>query len=342
MILSACHPSSKDDPEAMADEAIWDHQFQMEDLSFRGISVVSETTAWVSGNFGSVFLTTDGGIQWTQCTLEGYEDLDFRDIEALGPDTVLVMSAGSPGVILRTTNRGRHWQEVYYDAHPEIFMNSLSFFNSRHGLVVGDPMNGRIFLLETWDGGLTWTELSDQQRPVPEEGEYLFAASGNCLVTWGSSSAAFATGGRRARVWRTDDAGLHWQPIETPMKSGMATFGIYAIYRSDSGCFCVGGDYTDPENRSGTFCYASDGCSDWHISEDQPFGFRSCIKMMRVKKNKILVATGMNGTDISINQGLSWHCIDTLGFHTLDVDPSGRILFAAGSGGRISKLVFNK
>lgn len=340
LLLVSCNPRTGKRPGNYGGNAVWEHQFRQQDLSFRGISVVSESTVWVSGNHGSVVVTRDGGSHWEWNSLPGYEELDFRDIETFGPDSVLVMSAGSPGVILRTSNGGKSWDQVFYDDRADIFMNSMAFFNRDHGLVVGDPLDGRIFLMETRDGGDTWTILPDQQRPIPEEGEYLFAASGNCLDTWGSSSAAFVTGGTRARVWRTEDAGIHWQPIETPMKSGMPTFGIYAILRKGSYCFCVGGDYTDPDNRTGTFCSASSRCDYFTLTEIQPFGFRSCIKVMQVRNRDILVVTGMTGTDISSNGGVSWQAIDTLGFHTMDVEPGGRILFAAGSGGRISKLTF--
>jgi len=340
VLMVSCTPRTGKKSGTIPENAVWEHQFREQDLSFRGISAVSETTVWVSGNHGSVLVTLDGGAHWERNSLPGYEELDFRDIEAFGPDTVLVMSAGTPGVILKTTNGGKSWYQVFYDDHPGMFMNSMSFFDRNHGLVVGDPMNGRIFLMETYNGGDTWTVLPDPQRPIPEEGEYLFAASGNCLVTWEKSSAAFVTGGTRARVWMTEDAGMHWQPVETPMRSGMPTFGIYAIHRTGSHCYCVGGDYTDPENRQGTYCAASSHCNNWTLPDIQPYGFRSCIKMMKVHDQDVLVTTGMNGTDISTNGGMSWHVIDTLGFHTMDVEPSGRILFAAGSDGRISKLTF--
>ena len=340
ILAAACNPSAENQQDTLMKKATWQHQSMTKELSFRGISVASERVAWVSGNHGTIMVTSDGGTQWQQIHMPGYEQMDFRDIEVLGPDTVLVMSAGSPGVILKTKDGGVHWHEVYFDERPEIFMNSMAFFNHEHGMVVGDPLNGRIFLMQTHDGGETWTPLPDRHRPIPEEGEYLFAASGNCLITWGTSSAAFVTGGSRARVWRTEDAGLHWQPIETPMKSGMPTFGMYAICRTESGCYCVGGDYTDPDNRDRTFSVAPVQCNEWQLPDLPPGGFRSCIKAMWINDQEILIATGMNGTDASSNGGRSWHAIDTLGFHTMDVDPSGSVLFAAGSEGRISKLRF--
>ena len=48
--------------------------------SIRGISVISDSVAWVSGSNGTIGLTTDGGKRWKWTKPKGYEKLDFRDI----------------------------------------------------------------------------------------------------------------------------------------------------------------------------------------------------------------------------------------------------------------------
>lgn len=50
--------------------------------SIRGLSVVSNSVAWVSGSNGYTALTNDAGKTWKWKQLSGYENLDFRDIEA--------------------------------------------------------------------------------------------------------------------------------------------------------------------------------------------------------------------------------------------------------------------
>ena len=44
-------------------------------------------------------------------------------------------------------------------------------------------LQGKLFILRTFDAGVTWIELSEAERPQVLEGQGGFAASGTCLVT---------------------------------------------------------------------------------------------------------------------------------------------------------------
>ncbi len=44
-------------------------------------------------------------------------------------------------------------------------------------------LQGKLLILRTFDGGATWSELPEEQRPQVLEGQGGFAASGTCLVT---------------------------------------------------------------------------------------------------------------------------------------------------------------
>ncbi|MGF1924416.1 MAG: WD40/YVTN/BNR-like repeat-containing protein, partial [Bacteroidia bacterium] len=81
--------------------------------SMRGIAVVSDQVAWVSGSNGHVGKTIDGGLTWTWTQPKGYEKLDFRDIEAFDDQNAIVVNAGSPAYILVTRDGGQSWKETY-------------------------------------------------------------------------------------------------------------------------------------------------------------------------------------------------------------------------------------
>src|SRR5690554_3311653 len=76
--------------------------------SIRGLSVVDEQVAWVSGSNGWVARTDDRGKTWQWMQVPGFEEVDFRDVEAFSAEEAVLLSAGSPLLILRTGMGGRH------------------------------------------------------------------------------------------------------------------------------------------------------------------------------------------------------------------------------------------
>ena len=128
--------------------------------SIRGLSVVSDSVAWVSGSNGLIGKTTDGGKQWKWQKPAGFENSDFRDIEAFDEQRAVVMSSGSPAVVLRTADGGKNWSTSYKNADTAVFLDGMAFWSESRGLIFGDPIKNKMQLLETADGGITWKEVS--------------------------------------------------------------------------------------------------------------------------------------------------------------------------------------
>src|SRR4051812_11392456 len=62
----------------------------------RGISAVSEQTAWASGASGTILRSVDGGRSWQSKSIPGTALLDFRDIDAVSERVAYALSIG-PG-----------------------------------------------------------------------------------------------------------------------------------------------------------------------------------------------------------------------------------------------------
>src|SRR3974377_1521615 len=77
----------------------------------RGGGGFADKGVWGSGQKGTFLRTTDGGAMWRAGVVPGAEALDFRDVQAFGPASALLMSSG-PGRdsrVHRTTAEGGHW-----------------------------------------------------------------------------------------------------------------------------------------------------------------------------------------------------------------------------------------
>jgi photosystem II stability/assembly factor-like uncharacterized protein len=155
--------------------------------NLRGVSTVSQKIAWASGTHGTYLRTTDGRI-WIPDRVPGADSLDFRGIVAFSADEAFLMSSG-PGDqsrIYHTVDAGRHWQLQFTNTNPKGFFDSIAFWDSTHGIVLGDPIpdeTGTLkFELLMTDDGQTWTPIPPAQLPLALEGEAAFAASNTSLA----------------------------------------------------------------------------------------------------------------------------------------------------------------
>ena len=164
--------------------------------SIRGLSVVNDSVAWASGSKGYVALTINGGKTWDWQQVKGFESSDFRDIEAFSDKQAIVMSSGTPALILKTVDGGLTWKEKFRKADIAYFLDAMDFQNPKHGFVLGDPIKGKFLLLETNDEGETWHQFKNLPNALP--GEAAFAASGTCLRVY--HKLAIVTGGTISRL----------------------------------------------------------------------------------------------------------------------------------------------
>lgn len=314
----------------------WDVFESGTSASFRGICAVSDQVAWVSGSQGTVLLTTDGGKTFKRLEVPESEELDFRDVYARDEKTAWLLSAGSGELsrIYKTVDGGQSWRMTFKNAHPEGFLNGLAFWDRDHGIAVGDPLEGRLFVLTTTDAGDSWQRVAIDQLPPVRQGEYGFAASGTNVVVAGQQHAWIGTGGAAARVFRTSDRGRSWEVSETPVTAGASSAGIFSLYfRDTQNGWAIGGDYQQPDKAGGNLARTYDGGSSWSLVEASPaLAYRSAIAGL---SSGAMVAAGPSGSELSQDGGDHWRTVGT-GFHTLSVAPRGWV-WAAGADGRIAR-----
>src|ERR1051326_8590633 len=160
----------------------------------RGVSAVDSKVVWASGAGGTFLATVDGGATWRAEKVPGAESLDFRGVYAIDKRTVFLLSSGTgdQSRIYKTTDGGSHWTLQFTNPDAKGFLDAIAFWDRAHGIVLGDPVEGRFAVWTTTDSGAHWQR---QQTPPAVAGEGAFAASNTCLFLLGKREAWFGTGG---------------------------------------------------------------------------------------------------------------------------------------------------
>lgn len=307
---------------------------------FRGLSVVNDSVIWISGSNGYVGKSIDGGTKFELKKIPGYDTLDFRDIEAFDDKTAIVMNAGSPAYFLKTVDGGITWKVVYKNADKKIFFDGMDFWNAKKGLAFSDPINGKLVLIKTEDGGNKWKEVPFKDCPQVQEGEAGFAASGTSIRTVGDGYAFIGTGGKAAHLFISENYGETWKKISCPIIKFKETTGIFSVAFKDMRTgVIVGGDYmADTLQKDNCFLTYSSGKA-WRSPITAPAGYRSCVEYVSETN---LITTGSTGTELSHDGGQTWKKFSSIGFYVVRKAKRGNKIFLTGANGLMGAVEVKK
>jgi photosystem II stability/assembly factor-like uncharacterized protein len=306
--------------------AQWHPQKSNTDASLLGLSIVNGNVVWVSGTGGTFVRTTDGGETWQAGTVAGADKLNFRGVYAIDGETAYLLSIGkgNESRIYKTTDAGKNWLLEYTEQNPKAFLDCMAFWDATHGIVVGDPLDGKPELLTTSDGGAHWTPLQLNTIPPAKNGEGS-PASGTCIATYAEEKGrkenwqAWFVTENASRVFHTADSGKTWTASETPLVTGLNQ-GVFSIAVVDADrLVIVGGDYDHPQVVKPNSAYSDDGGKTWKESSHRPAGYRWGVAVVPDTPGPTVFAVGPTGTDYSIDRGKNWEQMNeehtnTIGF----------------------------
>lgn len=303
--------------------------------SLRGVSAAPDhRSVWASGQHGTVLESRDG-TNWLLDSLPAARSFDLRGIAAVGGGTAYAMVAGTDTArIYKTFDGGDHWTVQYDDTRRGAFLDGIAFWDARHGVALGDPIDGAFLVLTTDDGGAHWQPVAASALPPPLGGEAAFAASNTALVVGLHGVAWFATGGgARARVFRTDDGGAHWTVTDLPIPAGDANSGVFSLaFRDGQHGLAVGGDYAVPDSARPNVARTDDGGRTWRLvdaARTVPY-----VSAVVAAGGDTAVATGPRGTFLSVDWGDHWQRVDTVAYNAVTVARDRAVLVGpSGSAG---------
>ena len=163
------------------------------------VTFINSTVGFVTGDYGTLLKTEDGGQHWTTLNL-GFTFNKFNSVEAIDADNLIVV--GDQGSIFLSNDGGISWfgpSMLMYD----VDFNDVVFFNSTNGIIVGDNS----LILQTTDGGYSWNEASkgfsgdnydlnsvsfyDANNGITVGGDGIEAYTTNGGATWDDISPSF-------------------------------------------------------------------------------------------------------------------------------------------------------
>lgn len=246
------------------------------------------------------------------------------------------MSSGTPAVFLRTNDGGIKWKLVYKNDHKKVFFNGMDFWDDKKGLAFSDPIDGKIFLISTNNGGAQWKEVPFETCPQSQDGETGFAASGTSIRTVGDGYAFIGTGGRAAHIFASEDYGKTWKKFSCPIVRGGESAGIFSVAFKDSRTgVIIGGDYKNDTLKTNMCFLTYNGGRNWKAPLQGPGGYRSCVEYIN---QTATLSTGPSGTEFSRDGGNTWKKISSTGYNVARKSKKGNSIFLAGSNGTFGIL----
>ncbi len=279
-------------------------QYTREDCYSRAI-VVADSIVYTANSNGSIWQYDLRSSISTKRSTPKSGTGELRDLVRFSDGRLLAMHSGDNGLLtevssqVHTITDSSLWKGVFLDGFD---------FDENNGFMMGDPVHGRFSLFVSRDGGQTWKHTAT--APEALEGEAGFAASGTTVHLRGDSTLVFVSGGKRSRLYRSEDFGQNWEAYAIPFGSGEGSGAFSLCFVDDQYLVAVGGDYTNPDSTATCVFYSSDGGKSWTEGRGM-YGYRSCV----ICVNEVLYACGTNGIDYSTDLGKTWKAFsDERGF----------------------------
>ena len=171
----------------------------------------------VVGERGHILISEDDGKSWQQQPVPTRVTLT----SVFFTDPANGWAAGHDSMILRTSDGGRHWHEVYSDPGDERPILDLWFRDAMHGYAIGAY---GLFLM-THDAGKSWQHVAfnpatlildnmHQEDPWAEEEEVWVDFHLNQISATENGRILIAA--EAGNIYRSDDGGRSWLSLPSP------------------------------------------------------------------------------------------------------------------------------
>ena len=255
---------------------------------------------------------------------------EFRSIAGT-KEAIYILSVGNPAMLIRIDKKTLEETVVYKEEHEKVFYDSMQFVDHLNGFAMGDPIENCLAFIKTNDGGKTWQKVNCDVLPKVSEGEAAFATSNTNLIIKGKS-IFMVSGGKKSRVFISEDFGATWNVYETPIVQGETMTGIFtADFYNEKIGIIAGGNYEKQDQNWANKAITKNGGKTWKlIADKEAFGYASCVQFIPNSKGNKIISIGGTGIYYSDNFGKSWiKFSDDKDFFTFRFE-SDKVFYATG------------
>jgi len=223
-------------------------------MRFMSIWIVDPNTVYMSGNYGRIVKTTNGGQSWDSLITNTTEQL--WGIQFVNPNTGY--TAGSNGLILKTTDAGVTWNQQNSTV-PNAF-SSVYFLNETTGFVSVSAI-----VVKTTNGGSSWTNV---HAPFISGFENF-----RQIYFWDESTGIY--GSDAGRILKSTNGGVNWYLV-----TSNTTQSIFSLIfpNSMTGYAC---GYT------GVILKTNDKSETWNVQTSGVTDILTCVSFTSVNTGYI-------------------------------------------------------
>jgi photosystem II stability/assembly factor-like uncharacterized protein len=193
----------------------------------------------------------NGGVNWI---VQDYEfPAVFRKVHFFDENTGFIVGEKNIGIgyVLKTTNSGVNWNEVYVSSINQTGLEDQHWFNALTGWVCGYNT-----LMKTTNGGLNLTSFYTSIPPTQNGSNWLFGISfTNDSIGWLAAANV-----DRKNIYKTTNSGLNWFFQDNPVAQYEFSGASHVLFMSpDTGWAAV--------YYLGVILATTNGGNNWVIDE---------------------------------------------------------------------------
>lgn len=236
---------------------------------------VAEPMIFVGTDQAGVYLSSDGGLNWSQAN----SGLTITSVSSFAFAGSSLFAGTTYGGIFRSTDNASNWTEVN-SGLSVLFINTLAVSGSNIYAGARRSVTGGGVFLST-NNGDNWSYIGLTDQEV-----YSLKLVGNNIFA-----------GTDGGVFLTTNSGGNW----TAMNSGLNADNVYALEISDGNLYAGTND--------GIF-YSDDNGSNW-VNISSALLDDKVIRSIALYESNIIVGTGGYGAYVSTDNGMTWEENDT-------------------------------